>query len=116
MYSLTIALAQSPVTWTLLFKTKETAFEAWGKRIGSETLDLEDDFGQSACLQRHLIGGMLLENLDESKLAHVARTLHVEHVKIAANKAAAADPALNARLVTPGGPAIFQPGMGNGRG
>ena len=105
MYSITIVFGTSPVPWTLLYKTKE-AFEAATALARSskatsfegDELHLADEFGQTCSIKRASIHGIMAENMDESKQAHVERGLHQLRTQIAANKAGHADPGIAAHM------------------
>jgi hypothetical protein len=112
MFSLSVIVG--PTVWGFLFKTEEAAMksvEAIAVGKDGDRVEVFDDFGQRAAMEFRSIGGWMLEDLNESKLAHVARALHQAHINAECHKAAYSDPALQqvAR-----GPAILSP-MGNGR-
>lgn len=106
MFSITVALANTQIVWTFMYKTKESAEKWWGGdhgNISSSMWLLEDDFGQKASIPRTHIAGALFEDLDQSKMAHIERSLHVERVKVAANRAAQADPMLKTAMMARNG-------------
>ena len=115
MFSITVALANTQVVWTFMYKTKESADAAWQLCTGA-SLKLSDDFGQSALILTEQIAGALFEDLDQSKLAHIERAMHTERVKIQANRAAMSDPQIKTAMMTrQASPGIFNP-VGNGQG
>lgn len=104
MFSITVALANTQIVWTLMFKTKESAQAAWDAAPDPNTnvRQLADDFGQIAAFEHRNIAGVLFEDLDQSKMAHIERSLHVERVKVAAQRAAQSDPVLKTAMMTRG--------------
>lgn len=113
MHSLSIALGN--VSWRLLFKTKESIQIAVDTcRTGTTAIDITDDFGQQCFAVRKAIHGMLIEDMDLSKLGTIEVALHGARTNVDANHRAQTDPALRASRLT-GGPAMIQPGIGNGR-
>ena len=117
MFCISIALADNPVTWTLLYKTRESAegsrncFKLCGK---NDTVNLVDDFGQEAVIERPRVAGMLFEDLDQSMLAHIERGLHNARTQAKAESIAMNDPVLKAAaMAKQRGPGIVSP-MGNG--
>lgn len=110
MFSITVALANTQIVWTFMYKTKESADAAWTGGHDPVTTDwlISDDFGQRATIPRK--SPALLEDLDQSKMAHIERSLHVERVKVAAQRAAQSDPVLKTAMMTRGnGAAVFDP-------
>ena len=112
MFSITVALANTQIVWTFMYKTKESADAAWHKRFNTGSFfTFSDDFGQSAQIPTESYGGALVEDLDQSKQAHIERSLHVERVKVQANRAAQSDPVLKTEMMARNGhtPAMFNP-------
>ena len=111
MLSLTIVFGPGPVVWTLMFKTEEAASNAKNSLCSVEGLThIADDFGQSCTLLTSQIHGWMLENLDESKHAHIERALHQARTKITADKLAEADPVIReAARRQQGGMPMIQP-------
>lgn len=110
MFSITVALADTQIVWTFMYKTKESADVAWKPLPDTGSIIITDDFGQQAVIQPEHIAGSLMEDLDQSKMAHIERSLHVERVKVAAQRAAQADPVLKTAMMTRGnGAAMFDP-------
>ena len=112
MFSLSIALRDNPVVWTLMFKSKETAEAAYAKLVPS-TDDIQDDFGQTVMIGPSGLSGAILEDLDQSKLAHIERALHTARTNANAQSRAQSDPVLKAAMMTQG-PAMISPMNGSG--
>ena len=92
MFSLSIALGS--VQWRLLFKTEEAArniAEAIQKKSASV---LADDFGQQIVINANSYHGMLLEDMDKTKLAGVELMLQDARIRAAATKQAQSDQSL----------------------
>ncbi len=114
MHSLTIVFGPSPVPWILLFKTEESvnkAMVAFDTSI--DTLSITDDFGQRISVQRNAIHGLMFEDMDLSKMAHVEQGLHRARTQAKAQQMAASDPVLRTAAMAQG-PAMLQPGFNNG--
>ncbi len=119
MFSLTIAFGPGPTVWRLMWNDEEAAkkaFDTYAIPIPTTStgfakiLDLTDDFGQTLRVERASIHGVLFEEIDKSKLAHIAAILHQERTQALARQAAGNDPVLrNARFQQ--GPAVLAPGM-----
>lgn len=123
MFSLTIVFGPGPSVWTLLFKTQERAIEAQtalfdAKRDGND-FDVGDDFGQTCHLKSSETHGWMLEDMEQSKLAHIERALHQARVHAKGTELAQNDPVLRqAARQAQGGMPILSPGMApaqNGR-
>lgn len=126
MFSLTIAMG--PMAWALLFKEKATATAARDNLVmqpsqppaafgyGADScITVTDDFGQEASIRLGQISGLLLEDMDASKFAHVARMLHQARTEILGRQQAHNDPVI--RSAQQGqGPGILTPFAPNGRG
>ena len=121
MISLTIVFGPGPMVWTLMFKTEEHANKCLESYANPSSFIAVDDFGQQCVIQGQEIHGIMLENLDQSKFAHIERALHQARTKIAADKLAEADPTIReaARRQQGGMPMIqpmgAMPGITNGR-
>ena len=113
MYLISIALGRSqPVIWTLMFKTQEraeTTFRLLQDNVGE--IAVNDDFGQTANVEKANTAGMLFEDMDQSKNAHIERALHEGRLRATLQSRAKADPILKHAAMT--GPAMISP-MGNG--
>ena len=124
MFSLTVAFGPGPMVWTLMFKTEETAVFARNtlqeaKNNGSCDFELVDDFGQECEIKASETHGWMLENLEQSKLAHIERALHQARTQAKGQELAETDPVLkHARMRQQ--PPMIQPMPGmpnlNGRG
>lgn len=115
MHSLTIVFGPSPVPWVLLFKTKESAETARMRVNETNDMLVADDFGQEIHIRKESIHGIMLEDMEQSKLAHIEQGLHRARTQAKAQQMAAADPTLRTAQMM-GGPAMLQPGFGGGPG
>lgn len=123
MHSLTICFGPSATVWTLLFKEEEkaaTIYNAYTSSRLSELLQLIigcDDFGQAISIPNTAIHGMMLEDMALSQDAAVERGLHQARTQAKAETKAMTDDVIkNAIRAKQQGPAVYQPGMPNGRG
>jgi NADH:ubiquinone oxidoreductase subunit D len=123
MHSLTICFGPAATTWTLLFKTEEKASELYnaytGAKVAHESSQLigVDDFGQTISLVVNDIHGMMLEDMSLSQEAAVERGLHQARTQAKAEKKAMEDSVIKEAIrAKQQGPAVYQPGMPNGRG
>ena len=120
MFSLTIVFGPGPMVWTLMFKTRETATDARNSLLakkyeGETAFDLVDDFGQECEIKASECHGWMLEDLEQSKFAHIERALHQTRTKIAADKIAEGDPSIKeAARRAQGGMPMIQPVPGFG--
>jgi hypothetical protein len=111
MFSLTIAFGETPAMWRLLFKTEAAARAAWTAAAAHDDtgFHITDDFGQTCSVANRV--GLILEDLDQSRLAGVEMMLHNMRTQAQAQAQARSEPALrNAGQ----GPSVFVP-QGNGR-
>lgn len=108
MHSLSIAVGNQ--CWRLLFKTEESATLAFTFLKNGSVEPVLDDYGQSFF---GLPQGLLLEDMDKSKLAYIETALHNARANVDANKRAQTDPALRASRLSAGPPMLNQ--MGNGQ-
>jgi|HubBroStandDraft_3_1064219.scaffolds.fasta_scaffold41976_2 hypothetical protein len=123
MFSLTIVFGPGPMVWTLMFKTEEAAedaalavrsiLQARGKDTNFSPISavsLKDDFGQIAEVTTESLHGFMLENMEQSKLAHIERALHQARTQAKGAEIADSDPVLaQARRRAQGGMPIMQP-------
>ena len=122
-----VSISFGVLCWRLLYKTQEKAEEHFNfvteAMHGDKTKDfnpqeklkLEDDFGQRCSLRSKDINGVMIENMDESKLGNIEMALHGARTQTQAQRQAETDPVLRASRVNAAmGPAIISP-MGNGR-
>lgn len=122
MHALTIARRSCAVDWQFLFKTEEAAEKAYAAAtnqvgvpmIASASIEIKDDFGQRCRVNPSDITGVLLENQEESKLAHVENALHQARTRNTIMQRANSDPALKFAMGNGGSPAMLSP-MGGGR-
>ena len=113
MHSITIALRENPSVWTLLFNNKESAEAAW-KLLNDPVTEITDDYGQTILLEANTVAGALMEDMEMSKLAHIARALHNAKTNAAAHQRAQADPVLRTSMMTHG-PAVLSSAVNGGR-
>jgi hypothetical protein len=115
MFSLTIVFGPGPMVWTLLFKTEEAAVAARNslqeaKESGENDFELVDDFGQECFVKSSETSGWMLENLEQSRLAHIERALHQARTQAKGAEVADNDPVLKqARHRAQGGMPMIQP-------
>ena len=120
MFSISIAFGNA--NWRLLFKTEEKAADAYTKLTSpadktvhfnaAERADIVDDFGQRMSIPHGANAGIMLENMDESKLGTIEYGIHNARTNAAFQQRAQSDPTL--RGIRQGqGPGIISP-MGNG--
>ena len=98
MFALNIALGNN-AAWRLLFRDGEEAkaiFEKISKRSNQGTHTVEDDFGQTFSAPAKSISGVLFEDLEKTRLAHVEMHLHQKRTEALAIKMAQSDPGLRA--------------------
>ena len=116
MFCLNVALGNT--SWRLLFRDVEKAKAAFGNLTPHHTdgtvLSVEDDFGQTLTTVVSSIHGLMLEDLDQTKMAHVEMALHQARTQSLATKMAQTDQTLKADSMARG-PAIIAPMGGNGR-
>ena len=99
MFSLTIVFGPGPMVWTLMFKDREKAVAAVNDeslKPLADLLDMHRRFwaNRNGRQARRQIHGYMLENLDQSKFAHIEHALHQKRTKIAGDKLAEADPTI----------------------
>lgn len=119
MFSVSVAFGNQ--AWRLLFRTAEPAEKTFESLTQKKTdhfnlpehIELQDDFGQRATIMRGSIHGVMLEDLDQSKVATVELMLHNTRTQVSAQQRAGSDPAIRSAQMS-SGPAIISP-IGNGR-
>lgn len=121
MFAVTVAFG--PQSWRLLYKTQEAAERCWMQLTspadrtqtfnGATHGSFQDDFGQRAYFKLADIAGVMLENLDESKLGSIEFGLHQQRTQVSFQQRAESDPTIRA-AASMRGPAILSP-MSNGR-
>jgi hypothetical protein len=111
MFSITISFGNPATMWTLMWRDKEKAIAAI-KQFSTveDSLIVSDDFGQEAHIKRADIHGVMLEDMELSKLAHIERALHQARVQAQGQQAAENDQVLRAQRAR-SGPAVLTPGM-----
>ena len=124
MHLLTVVFGPTSTSLAFLFRNEEqaqTELEALERAMLLETetslVVIDDDFGQHAAIRIKSLHGFLLENMEESKLAHIERGLHNARTQARANQAAQSDPVLKSAMagMSPVNPAMLSP-MGNSGG
>lgn len=115
MFTLSIAVGRAqPMVWTLMFRTQKAADEAVTTlRDSVGTVSLTDEFGQTFDGAKADIVGSLFEDFEQSKLAHVERTLQVEKIKAACMTRMRSDPAF--ATLAAASPAMLSPMLNGGR-
>lgn len=119
MHLLTIVFGPSPTPIAFLFKSPQLADKAYfdietAKQSKAGSVNIIDEFGQRGCFEVATVHGFVLEDMDQSKLAHIERGLHQMRTQAKAQQMAGSDPALRTAAMTQG-PAILSPMPGNGR-
>lgn len=115
MHTLTICFGPTNAIWMLVFKNKDKAETAWKSVTDSNLIaTLEDDFGQTICVKKEAISGLMLEDTDLSKNAHIEVALQRARVQAEGQTRANADPVLRTAQMRQG-PSVIAPGM-NGFG
>ena len=120
MYLLSIVFGPSPVPWGLLFRDEKLANDAMtvcvtAKDGGRSSIELVDEFGQHVLMDTSNIHGVMLEDMEKSKLGMIERAIHQERLKVKANEMARVDPVLKTAAMTQGAP-ILQPFGGRPNG
>lgn len=119
MFMLTISFGPGPMVWTLMFKTEDKARYCETLLATPNKTSFTDDFGQSVVINTNEIHGYMIEDLEQSKLAHIERALHQARTQAKGAELAEADVTLRtARARAQGQMPILQPmpgGFGNGR-
>lgn len=114
MFSLTISFGPAATMWTLMWRDKEKAEAAWNAvalaKASETVLNLTDEFGQEAVIEIATVHGVMLEDMEQSKLAHIERAMHQQRMQVKAQEMAQSDPVLRAARFQQG-PAVLTPGM-----
>lgn len=109
MFSLTITFGPGPTAWGLLFKTEESANAAFSQTaFGPGNIDISDDFGQRATIAREAINGAMLEDMTQSQLGTIERSMHEARTRAKVQGRAMNDPELRTTMQARG-PAIHTP-------
>lgn len=103
MYLLSIAFG--PTVVGFMFKTKESAQKNIDQSTTDPAIEIIDDFGSTARINKTAIHGWILEDLDQSKMARAEQMVHQSRCQNLAAKIATSDPALR----TMGSPAVITP-------
>lgn len=115
MFSLTIYFGPAATMWTLMWRDEETARAAFTHAQNREpnSLILTDEFGQCCDIERADIRGVMFEDMEKSKLAHIERALYQSRMQAKAAEMAQNDPVLRAARFQQG-PSTLVPGGLNG--
>lgn len=109
MFSLSISLGPTPIVWRLLFKTKEAAESAWATTL-NPGFTIHDDFGQRVHCT-HMAYAVNMEDLDETRLAHIEHTLHEMRTRASIQTRMQGDPVLRTSNMGQNSPAMLSPMM-----
>ena len=114
MHSVTVVFG--PASLRFMFRSKEKAEALRSFRCDHPTQDLliDDDFGQHAEIRAASIHGVIIEDMDQSRLAGIELMLHNARIQASAQSRAQSDTQLRAAHR---GPAVISPVPGaNGMG
>jgi len=114
LISVTIGRAQ-PLVWGLLFRDEKKALDALASLRAVGDIDVTDDHGQRLVAKGGDIGPIMFENMLESKIATIERALHDQRIRHAIGTRMRSEPGLQ-QFAMSGGPAVFSPMNGVGRG
>ena len=93
MFIINVALGNT--SWRLLFKDEQRALGALALfNDEDQIVKVFDDFGQSLETKMSRVHGVMLEDMDKTKMAHVEMVLHQARAQNLATKMAQSDPAL----------------------
>lgn len=110
MFNLSVAFGSGSgiIVWGFMFKTKEKADEALKQLEAGNVgrIQINDDFGQSGRIGGEHIQGVMLEDMSQTKLAHIERNLHEMRTKAGIMSAAGADPGLKFAMQNQGPPVL----------
>lgn len=124
MFALSVCFGPANTVWRFLFNEEPAARAAYSSlRFNApqgsfDDVEIVDDYGQSARFHGYA-NGVMLEDLDKSKIAHVEHTCHEQRIRAAASTRLTNDPeikaAMNAQMnaqrsgvMTPG-PSVYSP-------
>lgn len=114
MFSLTIVFGPGPMVWTLMFKTEDKLRLELANWAMNKT-PIIDDFGQECLVDADKIAGYMIEDMEQSRLAHIERALHQARTQAKGAEIADSDPVLKqARHRAQGGMPMIQPVPGFG--
>jgi hypothetical protein len=113
MHSLTISFGPSATTWALMFKTEEAAKAQYdaltvARPVGGP-IAIKDDFGQNLFIKPESLHCVILEDLDQTQIAIIARSIHQAQTQAKAQQQATNDPVLKTAAMTQRGPAMLTP-------
>jgi len=111
MHSITVVFG--PASLRFLFRSKEKTeqFRAFRSDHPTQDLIIDDDFGQHAEIRALSIHGIVIEDMDHSKMAGVEVLLHNERIRATAQQRAQSDTQLR---TASRGPSVLTPMGPNG--
>lgn len=116
MFTLSVVFGNASVGF--MFKTQEAAENAAATLVGDpamgvhvqKRIPIEDDFGQHGVFNAESIHGVIVEDMERTKVARSEQMVHQMKCQMLARKLSSADPAL--RMMN--SPAMIDPMGGNG--
>ena len=113
MHTLTLSFGPAGTNWALMYKTEEAAKGAFDQltvaRGNTGPITLKDDFGQTVHIRPDTVHCIVLEDMDQTQVAIIARSLHQAQTQAKANTQANNDPVLKTAAMAQRGPAMIQP-------
>lgn len=115
MFSLTIVFGPGPMVWTLMYKkydnvTVDSVAALMRSEAKDDMIEMKDDFGQRVLIKESQLHGWMIEDLEQSRLAHIERALHQARTQAKGAEIADSDPVLKqARHRAQGGMPMIQP-------
>ena len=114
MYLISVVVGRAqPLVWGLLFRDERKALDALTSLRAVGDIDVADDHGQRLVAKGGDIGPIMFENMDESKVASIERTVHEQRIRSQVVSRMRAEPGL--QNLAMGGPAMLSPMGMNGR-
>ncbi len=115
MYLISVVVGRAqPLVWGLLFRDEKKALDALTSLRAVGDIDVADEHGQRLIAKGGDIGPVMFENMDESKMASIERTVHDQKIRAAVVNRMRTEPGLQ-NLALGGGPAMLSPMGMNGR-
>jgi hypothetical protein len=113
VHSITVVFGPASLRFLFRDKAKAEAHKNFRTDHPTQDLIIDDDFGQHAEIKAMSIHGIIIEDMDHSKLAGVEIMLHNTRIQAAAQHRAQSDPGLRAAQQ---GPRVLSPmgGMNGG--
>lgn len=107
MYSISIAMGRgTPVVWALMYRTEARALETFKilqENVGDVVIN--DDYGQTIAIKKADVIGMMFEDYEQSRMAHIERAVHEQKIRAAIGQRVRSDPGL--RDIVQPGPAML---------